>query len=64
VDSKAPLVSVATCADALQVQGLGRGDKPKEELLKSAGLAAHAGKRARKGHKLDGFKKPQRLLAN
>jgi topoisomerase-4 subunit A len=63
VDAKTPLVSVATCGDALQVQGLGRGDKPKEELLRASGLAAHVGKRARKGQKLDGFKKPQRVLA-
>jgi len=63
VDAKTPLVSVATCGDALLVQGLGRGDKPKEELLRFSGLAAHAGKRARKGQKLDGFKKPQRVLA-
>ncbi len=63
VDAKTPLVSVASCGDALQVQGLGRGDKPKEELLKGVGLAAHMGKRARKGQKLDGFKKPQRVLA-
>jgi topoisomerase IV subunit A len=63
VDDKSPLVSVATCAEALLVQGLGRGDKPKEELLKGAALAAHAGRRARKGHKVDGFKKPQRVIA-
>jgi topoisomerase IV subunit A len=63
VDDQSPLVSVATCAEALLVQGLGRGDKPKDELLKGAALAAHAGRRARKGHKVDGFKKPQRLIA-
>ncbi len=63
VDDKVPLVSVATCADALRVQGLGRGDKPKEELLRGAALAGHAGKRARKGHKVDGFKRPMRVIA-
>jgi topoisomerase-4 subunit A len=63
VDAKVPLVSVATCAETLQVHGLGRGDKPKEEILRGVGLAAHVGKRARKGHKVDGFKKPQRVLA-
>ncbi|MCY7315987.1 MAG: DNA topoisomerase IV subunit A [Rubrivivax sp.] len=63
VDAKAPLVSVATCGDALLVQGLGRGDKAKDEVLKGAALAAHAGKRARKGHKVEGFKRPMRLLA-
>ena len=63
VDAKSPLVSVASCADALRVQGLGRGDKPKDELLRGAALAGHAGRRARKGHRLEGFKKPMRVLA-
>ena len=63
VDAKQPLVSVATCGDALLVQGLGRGDKPKDEILKVAALAGYAGKRARKGHKVDGFKKPTRVVA-
>ncbi|MBI5257273.1 MAG: DNA topoisomerase IV subunit A [Burkholderiales bacterium] len=63
VDAQAPLVSVATCAEALKVLGSGRGGKPKEEDLKGAGLAAYAGKRARKGRKLEGFLKPQRVLA-
>lgn len=62
VDDKAPLVSVATFADVLKVQGLGRGDKPKEEDLKGAALAAHAGKRARKGAKVDGFKRAMRVV--
>jgi topoisomerase IV subunit A len=35
------------------VLGSGRGGKPKDELLKGAALAGHAGKRARKGHKLE-----------
>jgi topoisomerase-4 subunit A len=63
VDDQAPLVSVATCADALRVQGLGRGDKPKDELLRGAALTGHAGKRARKGHKVEGFKRPMRVTA-
>ena len=63
VDTKTPLVSVATFSQALLVTGLGRGDKPKEEQLKGASLAPHLGKRARKGAKVDGFKKPQRVLA-
>lgn len=62
VDDKAPLVSVATFADALKVQGLGRGDKPKEDDLKGAALAAHAGKRTRKGVKVEGFKKAMRVV--
>ena len=63
VDAKVPLVSVASCADALLVQGSGRGGKPKEELLKATALAAHVGKRARKGHKVDGMQKALRVLA-
>ena len=63
VDEQTPLVSVATCADALRVQGLGRGQKPKEELLKTAGLAFHQGRRARKGHKVEGLQKALRVLA-
>ena len=63
VDAKTPLVSVASFADSLRVLGLGRGGKAKDELLKGAALAGHAGKRARKGHKVDAFPKPQRVLA-
>ena len=63
VDDKAPLVSVTTCADSLLVQGSGRGGKPKEELLKIAGLAFHQGKRARKGHKVEGLVKALRVVA-
>jgi topoisomerase IV subunit A len=62
VDTKAPLVSVATCADSLQVTGSGRGGKPKEELLKAAALGAYAGKRARKGRKVEGLVKVTRVL--
>ena len=61
VDAKTPLVSVAVCADSLQVQGMGRGDKPKEELLRASGLASHQGRRARKGHKIEGFKRVLRV---
>ncbi len=63
VDEKAPLVSVASFVDRLRVTGLGRGGKPKDETLSAAALVAHAGKRARKGRKVEGFPKPQRLLA-
>lgn len=62
VDAKEPLVSATSFADALQVQGAGRGGKAKDETLKGASLAAHAGKRARKGKKVEGFVKPQRVL--
>jgi topoisomerase-4 subunit A len=62
VDEKDPLVSVAAFGDTLKVQGLGRGDKPKEELLRGAVLDAHTGKRARKGRKVEGFKKAMRAV--
>jgi topoisomerase-4 subunit A len=62
VDATAPLVSVATFADSLQVLGQGRGGKPKDELLRGAALAGHTGKRARKGKKIEGFVKPMRLV--
>ena len=63
VDTQAPLVSVATCADTLKVAGSGRGGKPKDEDLKGAVLAAHVGKRARKGRKVEGLQKVLRVLA-
>jgi topoisomerase-4 subunit A len=62
VDAKTPLVSVAVCAGSLLVQGSGRGGKPKEDTLKGVGLASHVGKRARKGHKIEGFVKVVRVL--
>ena len=62
VDAKDPLLSVATCGDALTVRGANRG-KPKEELLRGAALTSHEGKRARKGHKVAGFKEVARIVA-
>jgi topoisomerase-4 subunit A len=62
VDAKDPLLSVATCGDALLVSGHNRG-KPKDEVLKGAALAGHEGKRARKGHKVHGFKEVLRVTA-
>jgi topoisomerase-4 subunit A len=63
LDAKDPLVSVATCANAVKVLGLGRGQKPKEEDLKGATLASYAGKRARKGKAIDAAIKGQRVVA-
>jgi topoisomerase-4 subunit A len=63
VDAAAPLVSVATFVDTLQVIGQGRGAKPKEESLRGEALAAHAGRRARKGRKVHGFQKVLRVVA-
>ncbi len=61
VDAKTPLLSVAPLADSVTVIGTGRGDKPREELLKNSALAGHVGKRARKGKVVEGFKKALRL---
>lgn len=63
VDAKAPLVSAASFGEVLRVQGLGRGDKPRDEALKGAALAGHLGRRGRKGVKVEGFKKATRVLA-
>ena len=63
VDAKTPLVSATTFAVALKVEGLGRGGKAKDEVLRPAGWAPHLGKRARKGRKVDGFPKPMRVVA-
>ncbi|HNT39156.1 MAG TPA: DNA topoisomerase IV subunit A [Rubrivivax sp.] len=62
VDAKAPLVSVAVFDQSLRVLGQGRGGKDKEDVLKGAALAAHVGKRARKGRRVDGFPKPMRVV--
>ncbi len=63
VDAGAPLISVAACADSLRVAGSGRGGKPREIVLKAAALAAHQGRRARRGHKVEGLQKALRVLA-
>jgi topoisomerase-4 subunit A len=62
VDAQTPLVSAASVADAVLVHGTGRGGKPKEESIKGTALAAFAGKRARKGRKIEGFVRPMRVL--
>jgi topoisomerase-4 subunit A len=63
VDAKDPLVSVAPFSQALRVIGSGRGGKPKEEDLRGAALEAYVGRRARKGRKVEGSIKPQRVVA-
>ena len=63
VDAKDPLLSVATCADALTVSGSGRGGKAKDEALRGERLLAHEGRRARKGRKVEGLVKALRLGA-
>jgi topoisomerase-4 subunit A len=62
VDAKDPLLSVAACGDSLTVQGSGRGGKAKEEQLRGEKLAAHEGRRARKGRKVEGLVKALRLV--
>ena len=57
VDALAPLVSVATLAESVLVQGSGRGGKPKDELIKGVALAGYQGKRARKGRAVEGLQK-------
>ena len=62
LEAKDALVSVAAFAQVLQVQGTGRGGKPKDELLKGAALLPYAGKRARKGKAQDLMQKAMRVL--
>ena len=62
VDATAPLLSVAPFSDVLTVQGSGRGGKLKDETIKGATLAAHQGKRARKGRQVEGLLKVLRLV--
>ena len=63
LDAKDRLASVAAFSQALRVQGSGRGGKAKDEVLKGAALAAHVGRRARKGRAVEGIAKAQRLIA-
>jgi topoisomerase-4 subunit A len=58
-----PLLSAASFADQVEVSGSGRGGKPRSERLKYAGVAEHAGKRGRKGRKVEGFVKVERVAA-
>ena len=62
LDDKDALVSVAAFGDALLVQGTHR-NKPKDEVLRGAALAAFVGKRARKGRKQDVMKEATRVSA-
>jgi topoisomerase IV subunit A len=62
LEPKDALVSVAAFGDALRVLGSGRGGKPRDELLKGAGLEPHVGKRARKGKALGPGMKATRVM--
>ena len=63
VDKHDPLISVAAFAQAVRVLGTGRGGKAREEDLKPAALAAHVGKRARKGKEIATTMTVQRVVA-
>ena len=58
---KDSVLSLACFTQLLRVEGSGRGGKPREEVLKGQSLAAHAGKRARKGKPVEGLQKVVRL---
>ena len=57
------LISVAAFGQALLVTGTGRGDKPREEVLRPAALEAYLGRRARKGRRQDAVPKALRVTA-
>ena len=61
--AKESLASVAAFTQVLRVLGSGRGGKAKDEALKGAALAAHVGRRARKGKLVEGMK-ALRVLAS
>ena len=63
VDTKEPLLSVASFDEVLRIAGQGRGGREKSEDVRPAGLAPYVGRRARKGRRIEGFPKPLRLLA-
>lgn len=63
LEVKDSVLSLACFTTQLRVHGSGRGGKPREELLRNQSLAAHAGKRARKGKNVEGLQKVMRLSA-
>ncbi len=63
LDAKDAVVSVAVFADALHVQGTGRGGKPRDEVLRGAALEPYLGRRARKGKRQDAIQKATRVVA-
>jgi topoisomerase-4 subunit A len=64
LEAKDSVVSVACFTTQLRVLGSGRGGKPRDEVLKNQSLAAHAGKRARKGKAVEGLQKVARLATD
>ena len=63
LDPKDALVSVAAFAEALRIQGTGRGDKPRDEVLRATALEPYLGRRARKGRRQDAIPKARRVVA-
>ena len=63
LEGKDQVLSLACFTTQLRVHGSGRGGKPREELLRNQSLAAHAGKRARKGKAVEGLQKVARLTS-
>ena len=62
LEPKETVAAVAALQSALNVCGVGRGAKQREDLYKGAGLQAHVGKRARKGKALEPAVKVQKLV--
>lgn len=56
LESDDRLLAMDCFATQLRLTGVARGNKPREEVLRLSGLIAHAGKRARKGKAVEGFK--------
>jgi topoisomerase-4 subunit A len=63
LDAKDALVSVAVFANALRVEGNGRGGKAREEILRGAALADYVGRRARKGRRQHAMPTATRIVA-
>jgi len=61
LEPKDSVLSLVCFTQQLRVEGSGRGGKPREEVLRNQSLAAHAGKRARKGKAVEGLMKVLRL---
>lgn len=63
LDAKDSLISVAVFTHAVQIQGVGRGGKPKVEQLKGSALSAYVSPRGRKGRVCELGMKPTRVLS-
>jgi topoisomerase-4 subunit A len=63
VGAEDPLCSIVSCADSVRVLGTGRGAKPRDELVKASAFLGHQGRRGRKGVRVEGVPKVERLAA-